>query len=345
MPKKRILFIGTGGFVCAKKIREMLKPQTLSTPNLKNFIPELDEFDIETETIFRVDASDIMPEHWVKISQRIQEVYKDYDGIIIHQGIDTMHYSASALSFLILSPEIPIIFTGALIPPYLPKSDAARNILDAFRVAADGRVKEVSIVFDGLIMRGNRCVKASDMEYTAFFSTTPPIGKIQNGKVEVDDKLLMPNTGKMSFYSKMEEKVSVIKLIPGIPPDIITLYYELGYKGLIIESFSAGNVPVGARPIVDVMEAAIRNGMFIVLGSQSLHGNVDYDDPNTQMGSFSRYKALQVGAIPSQDMTTETCLTKLMWLIGNFDNDLESINSLFRVNLSGELTPDKENRK
>ncbi|MGM5482910.1 MAG: asparaginase [Nanobdellota archaeon] len=339
MAKKRVLFLSTAKFVCAQKIGDAYAPVELTDENLMSFIPELEDYQVDTEIIFVVDSSDIMPSNWVQISNRIKEVYHKYDGIVVYQGIDTLHYTASALSFLILDPALPIVLTSYLVPPYIENTDSKRNIFHSVKVAAESNLNEVTVVFNSLIMRGNRCVKASDLEFTSFFSTIPSIGKFENNEMIIENKTPISKEGQMSFYPNITDKVGAIKMIPGLPPEIIRIYLNLGYKGLIIESFSEGNVPIGERSLLEILKELVENGMVVVLGSQSLHGwCVDYDDPAAIMSSYSRYMALDSGCIPSRDMTTETALTKLMWLLGNFPDDLEHVKKLFLTNLAGEMS-------
>lgn len=92
----------------------------------------------------------------------------EYDSFIILHGTDTMAYTASALSFMIDNLKKTIIITGAQIPLGETRNDAANNLLCSLTIAGHYDIPEVLIVFDNLIMRGNRTTKTSASALRAF---------------------------------------------------------------------------------------------------------------------------------------------------------------------------------
>jgi len=61
-----------------------------------------------------------------------KEVENGANGIVITHGTDTMHYTASALSFMI-DTNIPIVLVGAQRSSDRPSSDAALNLIIIIR--------------------------------------------------------------------------------------------------------------------------------------------------------------------------------------------------------------------
>ena len=50
-------------------------------------------------------------------------------------------------------------------------------------------------------------------------------------------------------------------------------------------------------------------------------------------------KALKANAIPGYDMISETAMTKLMWILGNFPNaSYDRIKELMLKNIAGEIS-------
>ncbi|MCQ4021398.1 L-asparaginase 1, partial [Klebsiella pneumoniae] len=87
--------------------------------------------------------------------------YKDYDSFVVLHGTDTMSYTASALSFMLVGLNKPVILTGAQLPIGVARSDARENFLTALEIASaqeDGEplVPEVCVYFNSFLLRGNR---------------------------------------------------------------------------------------------------------------------------------------------------------------------------------------------
>jgi L-asparaginase len=108
-----------------------------------------------------LDSSNMTPEVWIELAQRIARDYDSYDGFVILHGSDTMAFTASALSFMLEGLTKPIIFTGSQLPVNGIRTDAKENFITALEIAAQkkkgkSRVPEVCIYFDYKLFRGNR---------------------------------------------------------------------------------------------------------------------------------------------------------------------------------------------
>jgi len=70
-------------------------------------IPELSEIcNIDAELLFNILSENIKVEHWIKLAREIYKSLKeDYTGVIVTHGTDTMHYTSSAISFMLRTPK------------------------------------------------------------------------------------------------------------------------------------------------------------------------------------------------------------------------------------------------
>ena len=79
-----------------------LEPGNLEE-SLDKYVPNIHKLaNISIEIPFNLDSSNIGPEEWKTIYHIIKNPMTSYDGIVIIHGTDTLVYTASALSYLLL---------------------------------------------------------------------------------------------------------------------------------------------------------------------------------------------------------------------------------------------------
>ena len=132
----KIALINAGGTIASKidyrtgGVKSSLYPPL----NYMNRFPELAKYArIEPEVLMNEYSENLNPQHWGLIARRIFEKLnsEEYRGVIISHGTDTMHYSASALSFALQNLPVPVVLVGAQRSSDRPSSDAALNLIGA----------------------------------------------------------------------------------------------------------------------------------------------------------------------------------------------------------------------
>ncbi len=84
--------------------------------NLLNVVPELNEFaNLHLKVAYNKDSSRVGPKEWVELAKLLHNNRKHYDAFLVVHGTDTMAYTASALSLMLLGFRKPIVMTG--MPP------------------------------------------------------------------------------------------------------------------------------------------------------------------------------------------------------------------------------------
>ncbi|MBN2285561.1 MAG: asparaginase [Tissierellales bacterium] len=325
---KKILLITTGGTIAGTNTINGISPGL----NPEDFIKYLSDFQekcsIHAHSLLNIDSSNIQPEHWIEISTYIQSQYHHYDGFVITHGTDTMAYTASALSYLMQGIKKPVIITGSQIPIVEDISDGRKNLKDAFTYALWKNVSGVYIVFDGKAIIGTRARKTKTKSFDAFDSINYPVAAFIDGKrvaryVMHDDK-----AGQETFYSSIYPNVFLLKLAPGMQPDVLD-YISEKYEGIVIESYGVGGLPFeDRRNFLKKMESLVEKGRIIVIASQVMNEGSDMSLYEIGIRTLKNHKILE-----SFDMTIESALTKLMWIMG-MTKDYDKVKELFykRIN-------------
>lgn len=330
----RLLIINTGGTI------GMVKAEKGYVPNLERFhenlnkMPELQDGEICLWDIFDMDplldSSNMMVDDWNKIGEIIDRNYALYDGFVILHGTDTMAYTASALSFMLEDLGKPVVITGAQIPICELRSDGKDNIIAAMMIAAGGRVNEVCIYFRGELLRGNRAIKYSADGFTAFKSPNfPPLAEA-GIVIAYNDSLLLPKPSGSFRFQRLENiPIGVIKVFPGIQFELFSNIMTESLRGVVIETFGAGNIPGSSESLLPIIEKAFRNGTVVTVCTQCPQGTV-------LLGAYETSSALkQAGAVSGRDMTTEAAVAKLYYLFSK-GYDSARICSLMETALRGE---------
>uniref|UniRef100_A0A7C4S554 Glutamyl-tRNA(Gln) amidotransferase subunit D n=1 Tax=Geoglobus ahangari TaxID=113653 RepID=A0A7C4S554_9EURY len=297
-------------------------------------IPELSEIcNIDAELLFNILSENIKVEHWIKLAREIYKSLKeDYTGVIVTHGTDTMHYTSSAISFMLRTPK-PVIFVGAQRSSDRPSSDAAVNMICAAHVTTSD-LGEVAVVMHATtsddycyIHRGVKVRKNHTSRRDAFQSVNyPPLGKVwTDGRIEWIAERFKRGERELILRDRLEEKVVLIKFHPNLPPDIMEFFYDKGYRGFVLEGTGLGHV---STDWIDTVKK-IAEDSVVVMTSQCLWGRIC-----DRVYDTGRY-LLKAGVIEGEDMLPEVALTKLMWLLGNYD--LEEAKKLVKVNLVGEI--------
>lgn len=311
-----------------------------SFENIYKMMPVLENFDYRIKGISfdpLIDSSNVSPSFWVKLARVIEENYGEYDGFVILHGTDTMAYSASMLSFMLENLNKPVIFTGSQLPMGVVRTDGRDNFINAVEIAAayvdnTPMVPEVAIYFENKLLRGNRTNKFNAENFNAFLSGNYPalaeVGVyIRYNKAEI----LKPNFKNLKVHTGLDTNIAILKLFPGITEPVVCSTLNIpGLKGVILETYGAGNAPTD-KWFIEALEKAIQKGIIIYNVTQCKGGSVD-------MGKYETSVALgQIGVVGGYDITTESATAKLMFLLGS-GLEGEALIQKLQTPLRGELT-------
>lgn len=333
--KKRILVINTGGTISSVKKNHGYEPAPGYVESALADMPAMKHPDMPEYVILEykplLDSSNMTPAHWNTLAQDIAKAYDQFDGFVVFHGTDTMAYTASALSFMLENLAKPVILTGSQIPLSEVRNDAVDNIITSLWLAAHEPIHEVCIYFNQLLLRGNRTQKISAQRFNAFDSPNyPPLATI-GIDIEMQRHLLRKKPHEAFRLQEIRPQfIANFRLFPGFASDVLGYILNQPVRGLILETYGAGNAQNNDPAFLGLLKVACDRGVIIVNCSQCQQGHVE-------MNQYATGHALkEAGLISGHNMTPEAAHCKLLYLFSK-EEDNQRIKALMETNLCGEL--------
>ena len=335
----KILLLSTGGTIASKvDYRTGAVTPILSAEELNSSVPELAKMaNIDSEVIFSEYSENIMPEHWLKIANKLDEYSNSgYAGIIIAHGTDTMHYTSSFLSFALSGYPIPIALVGSQRSSDRASSDAALNLIGAARFLLECKTNGVFVVMhqdendENIACHFGTRVRKNHTSKRGAFQT---IGKVpafivSNDKIQKNNQ---DNFFKEKQYNptiNLSTKVALVKYYPGYDPEQLEKIFEMNYQAIIFEGTGLGHI---GKTMYDKVKKAKEKGIFMGMTSQCIDGRI-------RMTVYeSGRDLLDLGIVPLQDMIPEVALVKTMWALGN-NNKAKELKETMIKNIASEIS-------
>ncbi len=335
---KKVLLIATGGTIASGYTEEGLAPRIEAVELLRYAEEHRDFCTVDVIQPFSLDSTNVYGKHWLELAGVIERQYGAYDGFVICHGTDTMAFTAAALSYLIQNSKKPIVITGSQKPINLPVTDARTNLLDSLRFASDERAHGVKIVFGGNVIAGTRAKKEHSKSYNAFSSINyPNVAVVRDGRIVfyIDDKDNL--TEQVTFYHRLNERVLLLKLMPGMDGTILKHLFPF-YDGVVIEAFGVGGLPeYGDVPFYTEIRRWTDAGKLVMMATQVTHEGSDMEVYQVGKSIKEAFNLME-----AYDMTLEATVAKVMWVLGQ-TGEADKFRELFYrcINQDMLLTPDR----
>lgn len=333
--KKKVLILNTGGTISAVKMKHGYEPAQGYISAALSLIhsfrhPDLPSYSIK-EYQPLLDSSNMTVSDWNQIASDIATEYNNYDGFVIFHGTDTMAYTASALSFMLENLAKPVILTGSQIPLSEIRNDALDNIITSLWLCAHQSINEVCIYFNQRLLRGNRAQKISTEHFNAFDSPNFPHLASIGIHIELHHNYLLPRP-KAPFRLQpiTPHFIANFRLFPGFATEVLAYLLQQPLRGLILETYGAGNAQNNDPRFLKLLEEACNKGVVIINCTQCHQGRVAMNQYATGHG------LKKAGLISGHNMTSEAAHCKLLYLLSK-NLELNDVRTLIEKNICGEL--------
>ncbi len=336
--KKDVAVISTGGTIASYvDYRTGAVHPAISAEDLIFSVPELlDLCNVRAKVLYSILSENMKVSHWQGLAKAVaDELNSGAVGVIVPHGTDTMGFTSAALSFMLRNLTGPVVCVGAQRSSDRPSSDAIANLLASTRLCVDSDLGEVVVLMHGetsdsycLAHRGTKVRKMHSSRRDAFRSINiEPLAKIEGPRITFTGDHSKRAEGPVEIRGQLNGNVSMLHFYPGFEAGHFDLIAGK-VKGIVVAGTGLGHV---SEEIVGSIRAAVKSGVHVYITTQCLYGTV-----NLNIYSTGR-DMITAGAIPLGDMLPETAYVKLMWALGQTEDQAE-VRKIMQTDIAGELT-------
>jgi L-asparaginase len=289
-------------------------------------VPELGQLArLAVEVPFNQDSACLEPAHILALARRVRAAAGDFDGFVIIHGTDTMAFTASCLGFLLSDLDKPVVLTGSQRPLAFVRSDARSNLVNAVDLACRA-IPEVGICFGTHWLRGVGADKLSVSQFEAFESPNlAPLAEI-GAEIRLHPEVgLFPRQVPSGLGGDLDLNILTVTPHPGMP----WFLPPAGAKGVLIQAFGAGNLPMDRPDLAAFLADCQRRRLPVVVTSQCAYGGVD-------LSAYELGRRVEDwGGISGGLHTRWAALAKLGLVLGA-GGGLAEAREAFRIRWAGE---------
>jgi len=142
---------------------------------------------------------------------------------------------------------------------------------------------------------------------------------------------------RMTAHTVMCPDVGILRLFPSITSATVRAFLQPPMRGMVLQSYGAGNGPDARKDLMAIFREATQRGMMIVNITQCSRGQV--------CTAYATGKALlDCGVIPGSDLTAEAALMKLSYILSKEEWSDDKKREMMNVNMRGEMQVAKKER-
>lgn len=259
---------------------------------------------------------------------------RDYDGIIITHGTDTMQYSAAALSYALADVKIPVLLVSSNQPIEHPLANGLVNLRGGIRFIAEVGTPGVFVVYQNegepvTVHRGTRLCESlpfTDAVYSIYNSF---YGRFEEGKPFLKNPAYrelengMPAIGAQALGEECKEILRVAPY-PGNPYRALAPHVRY----VLHTSYHSGTVNTESEQVKTYFAAAKRAGVTTFLTGVA---------PGAAYDSTRVFE--EMGVIPLYNIAPIAAFVKL-WMLTVKNPGTPITRDMMQQSLAGDVVPE-----
>ena len=345
--KEKIAVVVTGGTISSKVDYTTGAVSCLMEPaELLELAPSIQQVaSLHVSSPFSVLSENYTPEHYRLLAEETCKLLnrQDIEGVIITHGTDTLHYTASLLSFVLKQLNKPVVFTYSQRSTDRGSSDATLNLECAARAALSD-IAEILVVGHAtlndtycLAIRGTHARKMHSTRRDTFRPVNElPIAKVWRDRIEIINHAYAKKDKTRRVINDFHwfDRVALLKFYPYADPKLIEYLFNQGYKGFIIEATGMGHVAIEGKRSWLPLLSKISKDAVICFTPQTLYGSL-YSKVYATARKLEKAGCLFLSMLP------ETAYMKLSYLLGKWQAKKLSLEEVKPVSYTHLTLPTK----
>jgi L-asparaginase len=271
----RVHVIATGGTIAGRSGAGQLTGAELIAA-----VPELaDVAAIEVEEFSRIGSSAMMPDHWLRLAKRIDEIFaqdQGLSGVVVTHGTDTMEETGYFLHLTVDDPR-PVVLVGSMRVSTAVSADGPANLLSGVRVAAseDAHGRGALVVLNDEI-HSARDVRKTDNNRVDTFASNEwgALGIVDADGVHFRRRIETRHTVDSELGIDGVEALPSVPIVAdfaGNDGSVLRAWADRDIDGVVVQAFGGGRAsPPMRRAAAELAEG----GIPVVLASRVPEGRV-----------------------------------------------------------------------
>jgi L-asparaginase len=274
-PAPRVLVIATGGTIAGQA-----GAGQLTGTQLVAAVPGLaDVATIEVEEFGRVGSSAMTPDHWLRLSRRVNEAMRadpGLAGVVVTHGTDTMEETAYFLH-LTVEDTRPVVLVGSMRVSTAVSADGPANLLAAVRVVAAPDVggHGVLVVLNDEIHSARDVRKTDNNRVDTFVSAEwGALGVVDADRVLFRRVITTRHTTSSAVRLGGATELPLVPIVADFAGNdglVLRTWADRGARAVVVQAFGGGRASPEMRAAIDDVTA---RGIPVVLASRVPEGRV-----------------------------------------------------------------------
>lgn len=299
-PRPHVRVVATGGTIAGRaqsaEAGAGYESGAVPIEELLVDLPGLDRIaEVTAEQFINVPSTAVSPAHWLRLSQRINEILRDgvdgheVDGVVVTHGTDALEETAYFLDLTVRSDK-PVVVVGAMRPPGTVSADGPINLIRAIQTAGatESRGRGTLVVLNEEIHDARDVTKTNTHSVETFQSRSwGPLGNVGRDGVNYYRRA-EKRDGARSEFDVMEKtpddlpRVDILYSYNGADGAGAQGFADAGAVGLVVAGSGGGGT---SRELGQTLRELAEGGMWLVRTSRTGSGSVGGSERGTFVGA------------------------------------------------------------